>query len=47
MYYYDVYIYSIDNQKGLYLLEIRDPRVANGKAGKYPADFNPQSQPTY
>ena len=46
-YYYDGYIYSNDIQKGLDVLEIRDPRVANGKAGKYPADFNPQSQPTY
>ncbi|MFC5381685.1 hypothetical protein [Aquipuribacter nitratireducens] len=46
-YYYDGYIYSNDIQKGLDVLEIRDPRVANGKAGKYAEDFNPQTQPSY
>jgi hypothetical protein len=45
-YYYDGYIYSNDIQKGLDVLEIRDPRVANGKAGTFPADYNPQTQPS-
>jgi len=46
-YYYDGYIYSNDIQLGLDVLEIRDPRVATGKAGKYPSDFNVQTQPRY
>ncbi len=46
-YYYDGYIYSNDIQQGLDVLEIRDRRVANGKAGKYPSDFNVQTQPQY
>ena len=46
-YYYDGYIFSNDIQQGFDVFEIRDPRVANGKAGKYPSDFNPQTQPPY
>jgi hypothetical protein len=46
-YYYDGYIFSNDIQQGFDVFEIRDPRVANGKAGKYPSDFNPQTQPSY
>jgi hypothetical protein len=44
-YYYDGYIYSNDIQAGFDVFEIRDPRVANGKSGKFPADYNPQTQP--
>lgn len=44
-YYYDGYIYSNDIQKGLDVFEMRDPRVANGKSGKFPTDYNPQTQP--
>jgi hypothetical protein len=46
-YYYDGYIFSNDIQQGFDVFEIRDPRVANGKAGKYAEDFNPQTQPSY
>ena len=45
-YYYNGYIFSNDIQKGLDVLEIRDPRVANGKSGKFPTDYNPQTQPS-
>jgi hypothetical protein len=44
-YYYDGYIYSNDIQAGFDVFEIRDPRVANGKSGKFPTDYNPQTQP--
>ena len=46
-YYYDGYIYSNDIQQGLDVLEIRDPRVANGKSGKFPSDYNVQTQPRF
>ena len=46
-YYYDGYIYSNDIQKGLDVLEIRDPRVAQAKSSAYGPTFNPQTQPTY
>ena len=46
-YYYDGYIFSNDIQQGLDIFEIRDPRVANGKSGQYPSDFNPQTQPSF
>jgi hypothetical protein len=44
-YYYNGYIYSNDIQKGLDVFEMRDPRVANAKAGTFPTDYNPQTQP--
>ena len=49
-YYYDGYICSNDIQKGLDVLQISDPRVADikrGKNGRDSGDFNPQSQPKY
>ncbi len=46
-YYYDGYIFSNDIQQGFDVFEIRDRRVANAKAGKYPADYNPQTQPSF
>ncbi|HVM27956.1 MAG TPA: hypothetical protein VM433_09830 [Mycobacteriales bacterium] len=45
-YYYDGFIYSNDIQQGLDVFEMRDPRVANGKSGKFPTDYNPQTQPS-
>ena len=46
-YYYNGYIFSNDIQQGLDVFEMRDPRVANGKSGKFPTDYNPQSQPSF
>ena len=46
-YYYNGYIFSNDIQKGLDVFEMRDPRVANGKSGKFPTDYNPQTQPSF
>ncbi|OLT47023.1 hypothetical protein BJF85_00900 [Saccharomonospora sp. CUA-673] len=45
-YYYNGYIYSADIQKGLDVLEIRDPRTAPAKSVKFD-EFNPQTQPSY
>ncbi len=45
-YYYNGFIFSNDIQKGLDVLEMRDPRVANGKSAKFPSDYNPQTQPS-
>jgi hypothetical protein len=45
-YYYNGYIFSNDIQKGFDVFEMRDPRVANGRSGKFPTDYNPQSQPS-
>ncbi|MFC3689999.1 hypothetical protein [Aquipuribacter hungaricus] len=46
-YYYDGYVYSNDIQQGFDVFEVKDRRVASGKAGKYAEDFNPQTQPSY
>ena len=46
-YYYNGYIFSNDIQQGLDVFEMRDPRVANAKSGKFPTDYNPQSQPSF
>ena len=46
-YYYQGYIYSNDIQKGLDVFQIKDPRVNSAKSGQFPADYNPQSQPTF
>jgi hypothetical protein len=27
------------------VFEMRDPSVANAKSGKFPTDYNPQTQP--
>jgi len=46
-YYYDGYIFSNDIQQGFDVFEVRDRRVASAKSGKYPENFNPQSQPSF
>ncbi|WP_018655005.1 hypothetical protein [Actinomadura flavalba] len=45
-YYYNGYIYSNDIQKGLDVLDIRDPRTVLGKLPKL-KELNAQSQPNY
>ncbi|KMS91400.1 LVIVD repeat-containing protein [Prauserella rugosa] len=45
-YYYNGHIYSSDIQKGLDVLEVKDPRTAPAKSVRFD-EFNPQTQPTY
>ena len=46
-YYYKGHIYSNDIQRGLDVLQIRDPRVNSAADEQYGPTFNPQTQPTY
>lgn len=45
-YYYNGYIYSSDIQKGLDVLDVRDPLTAPAKSVRY-GEFNAQTQPSY
>jgi hypothetical protein len=45
-YYYNGYIYVTDTQKGLDVIDIRDPRTLGAKLVRY-MEFNPQTQPWY